>query len=287
MKRNGVSISTVVAAAALIAVALILVFRLNPGVGDLRRPERSLAKEQEGGSLPVESDIGAGPIGSGPRHPSLGHGENTFESQSDQVKASLVLGLGSDFEGHGSVAGYFLHLEQLAAGGDDRALMELVSLYGRCGRANSDKSVLQDPEHPGYLVAYGCSTLPDRGPGFEREMIATAAGRGVPSAVLREFSYPPLDLSETEGGREIWARGVEDRLRTLAQSGHNLAHFELGRLYMSPEFGTYDPSQAIISFHRYILGADPNSPQALGAEQIIARLCGANGLSSEAKTHCL
>lgn len=204
-----------------------------------------------------------------------------FLRQPEATQGSVLLGLGPDFAGMGSLAAYFLDLERRIAAGDMTAAMPAADLMRTCGLLTKSSGSAPSAPRPSAPIASVCRTLPEREPGHEVELVAQAARMGVRDAVLREWGFVPTKVaySRDPAVRKAWASGVAARLETLADKGDIDARISLGRTYLARDFGMLDYQQAARHYHQFLVSAPLTDPRREGAQAFLSRACSAGNLT--------
>lgn len=216
----------------------------------------------------------------GPGNPPAEDVDAWFLRQPDEVRASVLMGLGADYGGKGSLTAYLMDLERRIAAGDTPAAIPAAELLRTCSLAVEGAAATPDPAHPGTLVLSACRTLPAREPGHESRIIAAAARKGLPEAVRREWGYMPRDIAESRdtAARREWANGVAGRLEALANQGDYEAQLVLGRAYLTNDFGMQH-ARAAEQYGAFLRTAPLSDPRREAIQRFIARLCLAGQLS--------
>jgi hypothetical protein len=241
---------------------------------------------------PERPDAPAGPAGSPAGQPAgtaPARGQPVdFASLPDHAKASLILGMGEDYHGHGSLVGYFLHLEQRVAQGDGDAVLPLAQLFRDCALRADMLGAPENPADPAHFTARACAGLPPRNGDYDRQLVAREALRGVESAVLAEFSFAPLEVAYSRDMtvRSAWARDVLGRLGQLSRNGHPEASWQLANAYVDQDFGVRDLSQAAQHFRRFLDGIPPEDPRQAVARDRLVRICSSGQLDPDALRAC-
>jgi hypothetical protein len=198
-----------------------------------------------------------------------------FQKQSDEVKASVLMNLGADYGGKGSLEGYFLDLERRIAAGDTSAVMPAAELLRTCALLTGITAESADGANPSRLVSAACKTLPAREPDYDRALVSTAARKGVREAVLSEWGFPPTSVaySRDVAVRRDWANGVAGRLEVLAGKGDFEAQILLGRAYLASDFGLLDYARAAEQYGSFLLNAPLSDPRREGIQAFLTRIC--------------
>jgi hypothetical protein len=232
----------------------------------------------------VAEEAASGAVGSPSDDP-----DAQFFALSDSAKASTLMRLGTDFNGTGSLVSYLLDLENRIAAGDDSAVIPAVDLLMQCGLLDVPELVLNNNDgNPARLVAVECATLPERPGGYERTLLAEAALRGVPEAVLLEPGLPPLEVanSRDDAVRRDWAIGVSQRLELLAGKGNIEAFHELGRIYMANDYGMRDYALAAQNYRSFIDRTSASDPRRAGVAEFLRHICVRGNLPDGAGDPC-
>jgi hypothetical protein len=198
-----------------------------------------------------------------------------YLSQSDDVKASMIMGFGTNFGGQGSLAGLLLNLEHRIASGDESAVMPAAELIRTCSLLSEITEAESNRDHPSYLSRKACQTLPDRPSGYDRTIVAEAALRGSRDAILNEWGYTPLDVaySKDVAVRQNWASGVAQRLELLSERGDLDARIALARVYLAEDFGVRDYGLAAKNYRAFLNSAPASDPRRKSASDYLSKMC--------------
>lgn len=203
-----------------------------------------------------------------------------FLRQSDEVKASVLMGLGPDYGGKGSLTAYLADLERRIASGDTSAAMPAAELLRSCSLLVDGAAAKPDPANPTTLIVSACRSLPARERGVERRIVADAALAGERSAVLREWGFVPENIATSRDAtaRREWANAVAGRLERLANQGDYEAQLLLGRAYLAEDYGMLDHARAAEQYGAFLRNAPLSDPRREGIQRMLARICTAGRL---------
>lgn len=210
-----------------------------------------------------------------------------YAAQADDIKASVILGMGPDFNGFHSLHRYFMELQHRIDTGDQAAAEPAAKLIREC-RLSLGDDALEDSENPMHLVAKVCATLPGLNALSETKLIADAARQGNVSAILKEFGYPPSGVvySKDIEVRKEWASSVAGRLSVLAASGSVDAAWELARAYLSDDYGLRDLTKSGLYYRQVVDRVTDTDYRKDVAKANLGRICATGRLSDGYESIC-
>lgn len=210
-----------------------------------------------------------------------------YAAQTDDIKASMILGMGTDFNGFHSLHRYFMDLQHRIDTGDQAAAEPAAQLIRRC-RLSLGDNALENLENPTNLIAKVCATLPGLNAASEIKLIADAARQGNVPAILAEFGFPPPNIvySEDLGVRREWASSVAGRLSVLAASGSVDAAWELARAYLSDEYGLRDLTKSGLYYRQVVDHVTDGDYRKDVAKTNLGRICATGNLSDGYESIC-
>lgn len=199
-----------------------------------------------------------------------------MHSLSQDQKALVAMGVGPD-NLKGTLADYFLALEQAGEKGDFDSALKAADVVDRCGRfGEEDIKPDNDPDQFLQSKAAACSVLPMRDPDYAAQVIEDLASRGVEQAIIRQYDRPPKQIALAKHSDEAqeWVGRVSSRLEGLAAIGNVEAARELGQVYMSDGYGMRDLPRAVTFMQQFVRDVSPTDPRRASVQRTIDQLCG-------------